>query len=103
MPELGDCQPHAAIRLRPARRKRCQVPFLRSGNSSRPRRIGCSLSGKGYLAPFPGLCAVSFCAIPDSRPHWRWSSYNDFALDRLAAAAWPIYVGHVTLPERHRA
>jgi REP element-mobilizing transposase RayT len=31
---------------------------------------------------------------------WRWSSYNNFALDKAAVAACPIQIDHVRLPER---
>jgi REP element-mobilizing transposase RayT len=38
-----------------------------------------------------------------SRPEdWRWSSYNNFALDKDAAAACPIEIDPVHLPQSYR-
>ena len=34
---------------------------------------------------------------------WRWSSYNNFALDRATVAACPIRIDYVRLPEGYRA
>jgi REP-associated tyrosine transposase len=34
---------------------------------------------------------------------WRWSSYNNFALDKAAVAACPLQVDYVHLPESYRA
>lgn len=34
---------------------------------------------------------------------WRWSSYNNFALDRGVIAACPIQIDYVRLPEGYRA
>ncbi|HEV2348632.1 MAG TPA: hypothetical protein VG028_02185, partial [Terriglobia bacterium] len=33
---------------------------------------------------------------------WRWSSYNNFALDRTTAAACPIQIDYVHRPESYR-
>ncbi|HEV2351167.1 MAG TPA: transposase [Terriglobia bacterium] len=33
---------------------------------------------------------------------WRWSSYNNFALDRTTVAAGPIQIDYVHLPESYR-
>ena len=39
-----------------------------------------------------------------SRPdEWRWSSYNNFALDRKAVENCPIQIDYVQLPEEYRA
>ncbi len=38
-----------------------------------------------------------------SKPEeWRWSSYNNFALDKAAVAGCPIQVDEVRLPEGYR-
>ena len=38
-----------------------------------------------------------------SRPQdWRWSSDNNFALDKLTVAGCPIQIDHVHLPESYR-
>ncbi len=38
-----------------------------------------------------------------SKPEeWRWSSYNDFALDKAVVAGCPIQVDDVALPEGYR-
>jgi len=34
---------------------------------------------------------------------WRWSSYNNFALDKAAVAACPIQIDYVSLPAGYRA
>jgi REP-associated tyrosine transposase len=34
---------------------------------------------------------------------WRWSSYNNFALDQVIVAACPIRIDYVSLPEGYRA
>ncbi len=34
---------------------------------------------------------------------WRWSSYNNFALDRRVAAACPVTIDYVRLPQGYRA
>jgi hypothetical protein len=34
---------------------------------------------------------------------WRWSSYNNFALDKATIAACPIQIDYVRLPEGYRA
>ena len=34
---------------------------------------------------------------------WRWSSYNNFALDKATVAACPIQIDDVSLPEGYRA
>jgi hypothetical protein len=34
---------------------------------------------------------------------WRWSSYNNFALDKATAAACPIQIDYVRLPLTYRA
>ena len=34
---------------------------------------------------------------------WRWSSYNNFALDKTTAAACPIQIDYVRLPLGYRA
>jgi len=34
---------------------------------------------------------------------WRWSSYNNYALDKAVVAACPIQVDYVHLPESYRA
>ena len=34
---------------------------------------------------------------------WRWSSYNNFALDKATVAACPIPIDYVRLPEGYRA
>jgi REP-associated tyrosine transposase len=33
---------------------------------------------------------------------WRWSSYNNFALDKMVVAACPIQIHYVQLPESYR-
>ena len=33
---------------------------------------------------------------------WRWSSYNNFALDKATVAACPIQIDYVRLPEGYR-
>ena len=39
-----------------------------------------------------------------SRPEeWRWSSYNNFALDRGAVESCPIQIDYVQLPKEYRA
>lgn len=39
-----------------------------------------------------------------TRPEgWRWSSYNNFALDRTTVRRCPIQIDHVQLPEQYRA
>ena len=35
--------------------------------------------------------------------HWRWSSCNNFALDKATVAARPIQIGDVRLPLGYRA
>ena len=34
---------------------------------------------------------------------WRWSSYNNFALDKATVAACPIQIDYVSLPAGYRA
>jgi hypothetical protein len=34
---------------------------------------------------------------------WRWSSYNNFALDKATVAACPIQIDYVSLPVGYRA
>ena len=34
---------------------------------------------------------------------WRWSSYNNFALDQASVASCPIQIDYVSLPEGYRA
>jgi len=34
---------------------------------------------------------------------WRWSSYNNFALDKAMVAACPVQIDYVSLPEGYRA
>jgi hypothetical protein len=34
---------------------------------------------------------------------WRWSSYNNFALDKVIVAACPIRIDYVRLPDAYRA
>jgi hypothetical protein len=34
---------------------------------------------------------------------WRWSSYNNFALEKATVAACPIQIDYVWLPEGYRA
>jgi len=34
---------------------------------------------------------------------WRWSSYNNFALDRSVVANCPIQIDYVDLPDSYRA
>ena len=34
---------------------------------------------------------------------WRWSSYNNFALDKATVTACPIQIDYVRPPERYRA
>lgn len=34
--------------------------------------------------------------------YWRWSSYNNFALDKAIVAACPIQIEYVQLPEGYR-
>ncbi len=34
---------------------------------------------------------------------WRWSSYNNFALDKTTVAGCPIQIDYVRLPEGYRA
>lgn len=33
---------------------------------------------------------------------WRWSSYNNFALDKTVVAACPIQIDYLHLPESYR-
>jgi putative transposase len=35
--------------------------------------------------------------------HWRWSSYNNFSLDKCKVAKCPIQIDYVRLPEDYRA
>ena len=37
------------------------------------------------------------------REDWRWSSYNNFALDKATVAACPIQIDNVRLPLGYRA
>jgi len=37
------------------------------------------------------------------REDWRWSSYNNFALDKATVAACPIQIDYVRLPLGYRA
>jgi hypothetical protein len=37
------------------------------------------------------------------REDWRWSNYNNFALDKAKAAACPIQIDYVRLPLGYRA
>jgi REP-associated tyrosine transposase len=39
----------------------------------------------------------------DKPEAWRWSSYNNFALDKAVVAACPLQVDYVHLPEGYRA
>jgi hypothetical protein len=42
-------------------------------------------------------------AVLVKRPEdWRWSSYNNFALDKATVAACPIQIDLVRLPESYR-
>jgi hypothetical protein len=34
---------------------------------------------------------------------WRWSTYNNFALDKVTVAACPIQIDYVSLPLGYRA
>jgi hypothetical protein len=34
---------------------------------------------------------------------WRWSSYNNFAVDKTVVAGCPIQIDYVRLPEAYRA
>jgi hypothetical protein len=39
-----------------------------------------------------------------SKPeYWRWSSYNNFALEKAAVADCPIQIDYVSLSEQYRA
>ena len=41
---------------------------------------------------------------PVKRPEdWRWSSYNNFALDKATVTACPIQIDYVSLPAGYRA
>jgi putative transposase len=35
--------------------------------------------------------------------HWRWSSYNDFSLDKSVVMACPLQIDYVHLPDNYRA
>jgi hypothetical protein len=35
--------------------------------------------------------------------HWRWSSYNSFALDKTPIAGCPIQIDYIRLAENYRA
>ena len=58
------------------------------------------VTGKVYLVPTGALLEKTLAKRPEE---WRWSSYNDFALDKATVAACPIQIAYVRLPLAYHA
>jgi hypothetical protein len=50
-----------------------------------------------YSAALNMIMSASQCS-PHRGFFWRWSSYNNFALDKATVAACPIQIAYVRLP-----